>query len=297
MVWFTAEWKTVPNEDCRLNKLVIDISKAELKPFESTVECVVDAVLEITKKYPPPYTLLASGGVDSQAMIHAWKLSGIPFRIVHYNYHGLNDHDTQFLITYCNKNNLNFEIRDFNALEFITSKKLITYAKKYDCSSPQILTYIRFTEKHDETVIMSGNVFDGLLIGVNYTILALDRYSNINKKNVVPFFFCSTPSITYLTKYHKNKLKYKINLDLNAKYQHKINLYNSFGANIIEQSKPYTGFEQIKEILKNSNTARSLKYKYKDKPSKNPFDLNYRYNLYDYIGLYSESTEILRIKD
>jgi hypothetical protein len=33
------------------------------------IDIAVDAVKRITERYPPPYTLFASGGVDSQSCI------------------------------------------------------------------------------------------------------------------------------------------------------------------------------------------------------------------------------------
>lgn len=273
----------------RLGRFVIDLTGAELKEFNSAIDVALDAVHEIVKTHPAPYTLLVSGGADSQAMIYVWKLSNIPFRVVHYNYLGLNYHDTEFLIKFCQYYQVPYEIIDFDAVSFITSDLLKDYAKKYDCSSPQILTYIKFTEQHPETAIMSGNIKHYDSIGINYTVFALDRFREQSKANFVPFFFTSTPSITFLTTYLTNTYP----VENTSGYDIKCDQYSQLGVSIMAQPTKYTGFEKIKELFDNVHVPVYLRIKYKSYDSKRPFDLLYRYALYDHITVYNENTRII----
>lgn len=80
-------------------------------------------------------------------MLYAWKMSGVAFNAVHYTY-GTNTAGTDSVIEFCEKQAIKLDIRTFDAKGFISSKKLVEMAKRYDCTSPQILTYIEFTKQH-----------------------------------------------------------------------------------------------------------------------------------------------------
>lgn len=291
-MWFNSY--RAPHKNPRLGEFIIDLSGVNVKEFSQPIDIALDAVYEIAKNNPAPYTLLASGGVDSQAMIYVWKLSGIPFRVVHYNYLGLNSHDTEFLIKFCQLYQVDYEIIDFDAVGFITSELLKEYAKKYDCSSPQILTYIRFNEQHSETTIMSGNFYYGEGLGINYTIFGLDRFREKAKSNFVPFFFCSTPSLTFLTKYLTLPNSLPITNDGNTEtYSRKCEIFNHLGVTVIPQPTKYTGFEKIKELFDNTNVPALSRIRYKNYASKRPFDILYRYSLYEHITLYNDQTRVI----
>lgn len=297
MTWFKHHWASEPNSNLRFNGLVIDLTGGERKQFPDTLNCAVDAVHEIVRRYPPPYVLYASGGIDSQAMIYAWYKSGVDFQVVTVSYNNnMNYHDIQYLFKYCSRLGIEVEICDFDAINFIKSPELITYAREYDCSSPQILTHIKMIESQPGTIIMSGNTFNGKNIGLNYTLLALDRYRIKTKSNLEPFFLASTPSITFLNSYCKTRYQFDISRNnpiadegfLQNWYAQKTHIYNSMGAQVIPQKSRYTGFEKIKEIFDTLPVPINLKYKYRNKPSKRPFDVFYRYKVMDEIGLYSE---------
>jgi hypothetical protein len=296
-MWIKYFRKDIPNINIRLNPLIIDL-QCEIDLSKITpIVAAIDAVNKIVKNYPPPYTLLVSGGVDSQVMALAWKHSGHPFKMVHYVYgeHSIAEDRTTLKI-FCDKHNLICEYRNFDILSFIQSNELIQTAIKYDCSSPQILTYIKFIEQHSETVLLSGNNITALTCGLNYTILALDRFSKI-KTNVIPFFLLSTPDLAYAF-YNNDNIASGIlinqsnNGNFNG-YESKCLAYELSGFDIVRQDKKYTGFEQIKIYFDNHYIADSLKMKYGSFASKRPFDFNFRYRLYDTIGPYSEAVELI----
>lgn len=289
MTWFKIERLNYPSPNNRLNDLKLDLTHNFEKEFGSSKECVIDAVEQIVKKYPGPYSLLVSGGVDSQAMIYAWHLSNIPFNIIHYSYNGMNQHDTEYLINYCTKHNFNYEIRNFDALKFISSSELFEYGHLYDCSSPHMITYMKLCEHHDETVIMSGNFYYHNHIGVNYTILGLDRFREKSKPNFIPYFFCSNPNISFLGNYVDQSLFFKMEY-----YDYKCHVYNTFGSEVIPQPDSYTGFEKIKEHFDSEPVTLQDRYKYINYPSRRPFDVFFRYRLLSSIGKYSDVTRIVK---
>jgi hypothetical protein len=294
-MWIKYYQKETPNSNVRLNPLIID-ARYNLDKFSiNAVDAAIDAVNKIVENYPPPYTLLVSGGIDSQCMVLAWKFSKHPFKIVHYSYGDQSiSEDINTLKIFCKKHALQYECRNFDALSFIQSNDLIQYAIKYDCSSPQILSYIKFTEQHNETVLLSGNFINGKHCGLNYTILALDRFSKI-KTNVIPFFLLSTPKLAYAFYNNDNIANtYQINQNNNFdNYKSKCLAYKLSGFDIVEQDKKYTGFEQVKNYFDSHEVLDSLRLKYSNFDSKRPFDFKFRYSLYDIIGPYSELTELI----
>lgn len=290
--WFDAAWAPTPNQNERRNPFILDFSKPSAIERLPGKEAGIQAVRTIAKEYPGPYTLLASGGVDSQAMIWFWHLAGVPFKVVHYSYTGaLNREDTQSLVDFCTKIGVPFEVRVFDAFDFIKSQELVDYAKEFDCASPHISTYIRLAQFHpDETVIMSGNYMFLDRCGINYTIYGLERYSQQEKLNFVPFFLMSTPELAYA--FWKDDLHYRMLLDSEDIYVPKVEAYKIASVPIIAQSKKLTGFEIMKEMADAFKVPVRLRLKYAEMPSKRPFDLLYRYALFDHIPRYTEEVKL-----
>lgn len=290
--WYSTSFATKPNANPRQNYLIVDFSTDE--PLGgSAMENAVNAVNLIVQQHAGPYTLLASGGVDSQAMILAWKQAGVPFSVVHYNY-GTNIEDIETLVSFCCQHGVPVSIRFFEAQEFIESQELIELAKKYDCSSPQILTYIRFTMQHPETCVMAGN-FIGLQGGAfNWTIEALQRFAEADKPNFIPFFLTSTPQLAYsfLTREVENK---RAMLPDHSEYEIKVATYRDCGFDVMAQSDKRTGFEAIKALYDSVKPAAKIRLKWAHKPSKRPFDLLYRYSLMDHLadGPYADAFKLV----
>lgn len=286
MSWFKVYREDTPNKNDRLNALTIDLTTDE-DLSGPPLEAALSAVRQIAKDYPGPYTVFLSGGVDSQAMALAWKMSGVPFRAVHYTY-GTNSVDSQFAIDFCVKNKIDLDVLCFDAKSFIQSSELQTLAKKYDTTSPHILTYIKLLEQHSETCILAGNFIDGWSAGINWTILALDRYAQENK-NVVPFFFLYTPQLSYafLNSYLKH-----LDSRVGEEYAAKIAALQDAGFDVLAQDNKLTGFEEIKESFDAVTVDARTRLKWANRPSKRPFDLLFRYSLFDVIGKYSEVTRL-----
>ena len=292
MIWFKTYRDGKHNYNQRLSNFIIDL-KCDSVDKIAPIEAGIKAVFNITKKYPPPYDLLVSGGVDSQTMIWVWLQSGIPFNVVHYSYQEENQHDTENIIKFCQTLNIDLQIYNFDAREFITNKELFDYAERYDCASPHILTYMKLVEHHENTVVMSGNYFQYGSCGINYTIFGLDRFSKIQKNNFIPFFLISTPELAYSFTNMNEEILSKIDKVGDYDYTTKCLCYEQIGIPIIPQTHKVTGFEKIKTSFDNTHVDPKLKIKYASMPSKRPFDLLYRYALFDRIGLYSDKTILL----
>lgn len=292
--WIKYQFKEIGSPNKRLNGIVLDVRS----PVEEMngMDAAIEAVNKIVANYAAPYTLLVSGGVDSQAMLLAWKKSGHPFKAVHYSYNGENSHDYYPLNKICSDNDIQLHVKRFEAREFICGPDLIKYAKQYDCQSPQILTYIKLAELHPETVLMSGNFLCHNTASLNYTILGLARYAEV-AKNFIPFFFQSTPNLTYA--FQKTDAEYVAKHYGNPDnswdaYEMKCDTFKDHGFNIIPQEGKLTGFEKIKESFDSFPISGKDKIRYASKPSRRPFDVLFRYKVGSEIGEYSEQVDILR---
>ena len=298
-LWFNTYWQSTPNENHRLNKFVVDYDVEGIsltnEIFKDPLSVAVSAVKQIVNSYPGPYILLASGGVDSQAMIWAWEQSGIPYEIWHYSYDSWNYHDTEYLTDFLTKIGIQnkLTIKNLDAIDFISSNELVEYAKKFDCSSPQILTYIRYVKNTPGTPIMGGNFIQQDLSGISYTLMALQRYSIQERPHFIPFFFQSTPELSYTFFKRDNEfLVSKKGKD--AGYKVKCQCYETSGFPITRQYEKYTGFEKIKKYFDSEDVSVQDKVRWANQPSKRVFDIKYRYNLYDHIGYYNDGKVVIR---
>lgn len=298
-LWFKSYWNLEPNSNQRLNKFIIDYDVDNIQftndVFSSPLDKAISAVHKITSKYPGPYVLLASGGVDSQAMIWAWYKSGVPFEICHYSYDGWNYHDTEYLKNFLNKIGIanKLKIVNLDAIDFISSPQLKSYAKKFDCSSPQILTYIKYVENTAGTPIMGGNFIQHDICGLSHTLLALQRYSEQERPNFIPFFFQSTPELAY-TFFQLDSTYRGQNTGKDAGYIAKCRCYETSGFPVIRQYEKYTGFEKIKTYFDSESVDKLDQIKWRNMPSKRTFDIKYRYSLYDHIGYYDDGKVIIK---
>jgi hypothetical protein len=262
--------------------------------FNATINdplaAAIEAVNSIVENYPPPYNLLASGGIDSQAMIYAWKKSNHPFNVytVRYN-ETYNLHDIETLPLFCEQEGIPYRIIDFDYFKFL-EEEYDSIANRYQCSSPQISMHIKMSSFFDEgTCIYSGNSLNDTGANLSNAILGLYRFSQTPEgKNTIPYFFLHTPELAYSFKQAKFVKKLKYSRD-NVGYGQdpRVKIYHSAGFPIIPQAQKFTGFEKFKEhydshdyVLKdNKNRLR-----WHNKASHRPFDWLFRYPYEDKFG-------------
>ena len=253
---------------------IIDFTVPDLILPRSPIYAAIDAVNKIVKEYPSPYHVLASGGIDSQAMLYAWKLSNQPHNVISFQYNdGMNAHDLDTLKEFSAKENINVTYIHFDFFSFIKNE-YDAMANRYQCSSPLISAYIRFTEILGGTCVFSGNFLGISGAFLTHAILALHRHSLTDSgKNTIPYFFLHTPELAYSLR----------NYDISTAHTHegKIDLYKQAHFPIIPQSQKFSGFEKYKDyydqyygdIYKN----RETRMKYARKPSQRAFDWILRY--------------------
>ncbi len=270
------------SEDGRLS---LDFSLAE--PNDLTgLEASIIAVENIVKNYPGPYTLFASGGVDSQAMIWAWLKSGYKFNVVSFEYEdNFNQHDVSTLKQWADINKVEVEFRPFQVMNFLSNME--KYVLEYECTSPHICTHMAFSETVPEgTVVYSGEPIKIKYRScvLNYTILGLYRYMKKKRKNMIPFFFIQDPVQCY-------GFSNTIPENNPDSYMSKCEFYKANGFPVIPQLTKLSGFEIIKDFCDEHYShliTKEIKFRHRNQPSKRTFDLLYRYKWLEKIQ-YTES--------
>ena len=270
------------------SKLPLYVDLHDLKPSDKSLSEISQRVIDnITKKYPPPYYLMVSGGMDSQLMLWCWMNSGKEFTAISFEYIGaedfkpiLNAHDLVELRLFSEINSISIKYKSFNVINFLENE-LENYAVKYQCTSPQICTHMAMSESiNDGTVIFSGNFASGL--SYSYTIWGLKRYADMSNRNVIPFFFLKDLELASISVEPTSERDYT-----STKY----NSYVKLGAPVIPQPKKQTGFEIIKDYYDTRTdlvVPVRLRLKYANMPSKRKFDLLFRYSLMEKIKYVDE---------
>jgi len=277
-----------------VKKGVVTLKPPPMPPSELPLNVAINTVHSIRETYPGPYYVMCSGGVDSQAMLWAWHKSNVPFTPVSFQYcdhegNVYNDHDLHTLKLFSKIHDISIEYKSANFLDFLNND-LWTYARLYECASPQITFYMKLAENvGDGTVIFSGNFYNENYFPVNYTLLGLHRFAEKSSFKVIPFFFLHDANIAHAFK--KTNDYVVENLAVLGHYEYYVKdflaytkknyIYANSGFPIIPQMEKYSGFEKIKEYFNNKPDliTRQEKLKYANKPSRSVYDLKYRYPL------------------
>lgn len=268
---------------------LVDFTVSEFKEtVKSPIQAAVEAVNDIVKNYPPPYNLFVSGGIDSQAMLYAWKTSNHPFNVYTFRYNQTyNIHDIKTLFLFCERESIPYTIVDFDYFKFL-EEEYDGIAKKYKCSSPQISMHIKMASMFTGTNVFSGNFLLQVSAVLSHAILGIYRYSRTNEgKNTIPYFFLHTPELAYSMHGFKQDNFDKINELEKLGYRRKARVYNLVGFPVIPQEQKFTGFEKFKEHYDSHTYVKDdpkNRLKFGNKDSARPFDWLFRYPYEELFG-------------
>jgi hypothetical protein len=208
----------------------------------NSIDAAIHTVNTIVKKYPPPYTLLVSGGVDSQGMLYAWHLSGHKFKAISavYNFSSnLYDLTTLGIMSELYKIDINYY--NFDLINFLQTEHE-HYANKFLCGSPHMTTFMKLADLHkDETVILSGNFLVNNNPRISANHYGLYHYGTKSNPNFIPFFYLETKELAHSFVENKYTNEFK---DV---YSKKVSIYQSNGFPVLPQTKKMNGFEKIKD--------------------------------------------------
>ena len=309
MDWIKAGWG--PKLNSEFNHLLsyyIDISKMAL-PSSDPISTAVNTVNQISKTHSGPYYLMVSGGVDSQCMMWAWLQSGVPFTAVACKYVShdsntiMNAHDLVELELFTSKFNIPVSYKNYDVFSFLENE-LQHYAVTYQCTSPQICSYMKMSELlEDGTVIFSGN-FGNEIELYNYTIFGLHRYAEQSGRSIIPFFLMHDKNIagcltTKISADRPEIIAEFIGNEFDARrylaYRNKIEILKYNGFPIFPQKTKYTGFEKIKEHYETQEelVIPRERLKYSNNASTRIFDIVFRYRLSDIVK-YKDNIEWIK---
>ena len=269
----------------RIKDEFLDFTVSKFKEtVKSPIQAAVEAVNDVVENYPPPYNLFVSGGIDSQAMLYAWKTSKHPFNAYTFRYNQTyNIHDIQTLFLFCEQENIPYTIVDFDYLKFL-EEEYDSIAMRYQCSSPQISMHIKMATMFTGTNVFSGNFLLSNSALLSHAILGLYRYSRTSEgKNTIPYFFLHTPELAYcISGFQQDNQDNFDEIDKLEEpgYPRKLRIYNLVGFPVIPQEQKFTGFERFKEHYDSHtyvNEDLRNRLKYCNKPSARPFDWLFRY--------------------
>ncbi len=255
-------------------------------PNMQPLEAAYHTINHITKNYPPPYTLMLSGGVDSQAMLYAWHTSNIPYQTFSGVYNkNLNENDLSTLDQFSKNHNILIKYVDVDVLNFLEHEH-VDYVYKYRCGSPHMTTYMKMIEMIPKgTPILSGNFIKyntKHLLPISRNLFGLYKFALKNQKPLVPFFFCETQELacSFVKEYSYKDFtsnETKFNNAKDHEYYDRVLMYNNYGFPVIPQSAKLTGFELIKdyydENFKDRVTVKDKLFRTKHQNSKRVFDL------------------------
>lgn len=258
------------------NSINFHVDKISSTTIENAIQYTVESIIE---DYPSPYYIMCSGGIDSQAMLDSWVKFGknyIPVTVQYNN--DMNHHDIENIFNFTKQYNIDLIVKNFDVLKFLTTS-YAENSRRFECSSPQICTYIEMTKDLEGTVVFSGNMLSPNGVYLTRALLGLEKYSKT--RPCVPYFFLHTPDIAYANSFIPFDRK---DLKLDG-YQLKCLAYRRMKFPILPQEKPFSGFEIIKEFY-DKNYFNQLDFKnrllYSNKPSKRIFDLMLRYPFEQY---------------
>ena len=265
--------------------VIMDLS-ARRKSMESDFDSAIkNYINRIVETYPKPYTIFATGGVDSQAVIQMWRKSGHEFNVVSVRYKDeFNKHDLETLAEFSQRFNVDVRYIDFDIVDFLENQ-LEQYVLKYRCPSPHICTHMAISELVPEgTAIFSGNIPHNGYIEFTVDLLPFYTYRDITRPALIPFFLMEDVDIAGA--YLREDIKITKSYSGIEQYENKCNLYNHLGLTIIPQQQKFTGFEKLKEYYQPQQhlISRQLRLRTSSQLSNRVFDIVFRYKWYDIIG-------------
>ena len=289
------------NDNLNINRHVSLNINPNIKP--NILLALLAYIDKIVASYPPPYTLMCSGGADSQVMIWAWELSGHAYNAVHVTYDDYNKFDTDTLDEFTKKYEIPYKKINFDVINFLEND-LDTYARKYQCASPHICTYMAMSELIPAgTKIFSGNlVYVSARLPLNNTIFGLQRYTTISKNSIIPFFLLQDDDVTSAAAKLYNSLDtsgiplIQENNGRDTGYAVKVLMYTTAGIPIVSQEDHFTGFDRIKDYYDQFQNRVSFKerLRYSIYGSKRVFDHLFRHKYYlEFDNDYSASVRLV----
>jgi len=215
-----------------------------------------------------------SGGIDSQVMVECFLRANAKFDIIVMRFpDDLNLHDIKTAIQFCQARELDYTVIDIDCIQFL-SRELTSFADKYDVSSPQFATHFKLFEKLQElgytSAVCGGNTLINTFDGWFYpTTKEQNDWRSFSDRSG---FYVMGDFLSYYWKFsiafscHLNKANLADNSSINLlanvgnydtlvadRYKSKVEGFQAAGFDIIPQENKFTGFEMVKENIKDAS--------------------------------------------
>lgn len=264
------------------NRFIVDFKGFQSSNINFKWHCI-QAARRICAVYPNPF-LAVSGGVDSQAMLLSFVESRQDFQIVFFKYTDqnnnkfFNESDYYSLLNFIRVQKINKSINIINIDldSFYQSTLYLELAKKYECSSPQLLVHIHALSRLNSPFVLAWNLPNiyrykkRICIHVpDFKLFSYQRFLKKENRPGIPYFFIYSPEQFYTSlMIAEIKELFFIDLPINfsVSYLAKVQCYRSAGFDVIAQDKKRTGFEEYK--VHHQNRAGS--------PFAHQFELDFR---------------------
>jgi hypothetical protein len=254
------------------HKVNLDVSFFESLKFDndSLKSYRIDAAKLCSQMLGSKPALCLSGGVDSQAMILAWKEAGLNFDTYILQFkNDLNSQDTDHAIHFCKVNSVPYYTIDFDVVTFL-SRDNYDLGIKYRSGSPHFNVHYKLVEilKYKGH---TGVCFGGLTPTKNFNEWGKNfdknafHYTAIQDIFDIPVqgsFLSFYPQLSWATTLLTPSFDEVHELDnsrtaqeflslIDKRYPLKVQGYKNVGFNVMAQKTKYTGFELVKKYFEN----------------------------------------------
>jgi hypothetical protein len=249
------------------DKFFVQYGKLTREPLPWREECIATAKLIYDEANGEIPIIFFSGGMDSQVVAEAFRLSGVPFKIVTIR---LNDswnwHDMRFAVDYCEEYNLEHIILDIDLIKFWENEAW-DYGAPVQSWSPQFCVVSWAIDQVDgfpviaygEADLVRNKKIATKAWDIDTEILRVqERYLLYKNRNGAGSFFKYTPELKVGQLLEDETIKFVNNKYTDTALQyHKNEIYISYFTNLIPRPKitskwrngreytDYNGFEFI----------------------------------------------------
>lgn len=258
----------VGTHDCKVNLDSVFFESLKLDK-ESLKQYRIEAAELVYESIGKKVALCFSGGVDSQCMIQSFLEAGLDFDVYTLRFNNnLNIQDVSSAENYCNKFNIKLNYVDIDILNFL-NRHNYEYGVTYKSASPHFNVHYKLFD------MMRDRGYDGVVSGGNTPFfssasnLFISNYTRNNSNHInytnISGYKCQGNFLSFYPKlawaiallspsldHYKpatNFLQDRIFVE-SMRYTQKIQGYKRVGFNVLPQSQKYTGFELVKDYLK-----------------------------------------------
>lgn len=241
------------------DEFFVRYGRCEQEPLDFKSECT-NAAREIFRSRQKPLYLCLSGGVDSEVMCEAFRMAGVPFKIIIARFNqNLNEHDYSWAVRYCQKHGLDFQFYDLDALLFFESTEYHWMLRSTGCGYPMLATAMKLMQHVARDLrgvpILGSAECQLKRIGRQWVLIepepiqSLYRYLSFNGYDGIPGFFQWNPEV--MLAFLRDPLLQKIveNSEIGVVSSLKIKgvIYNRYFG--IEPRPKFRGYEKFEELI------------------------------------------------